>query len=234
MTTPPRSDFWTGEGRCTAIDALPHADSLRPAGPARRRRGDRGRRRDRARDWAWGLEHHKPTPHRRGHDAPRPPGSSSFDGTRRRAGERATVESTVTTQSRPPSASAWASGAVTTFSQVPSAAHFCFGECEMRRRDTHGTPWSEQALLAVYWALSRVRVARLSRAGLAGGGDDRRARGDGAVGGRPRRTRGRPSPAARSPSGRRSPGPPTPRARSAPPARGPSAAASGWRRPSGW
>ncbi|MFF8452728.1 pentapeptide repeat-containing protein [Streptomyces leeuwenhoekii] len=36
----------------------------------------------------------------------------------------------------------------------PGAAHFYFGECEMRRRDTDGTPWSERALLAVYWALS--------------------------------------------------------------------------------
>lgn len=45
----------------------------------------------------------------------------------------------------------------------PGAAHFYFGECEMRRRDTDGTPWPERALLAVYWALSGYGL-RASRA----------------------------------------------------------------------
>ncbi|GAA2462854.1 pentapeptide repeat-containing protein [Streptomyces macrosporus] len=45
----------------------------------------------------------------------------------------------------------------------PGAAHFYFGECEMRRRDTDGTPWSERALLTAYWALSGYGL-RASRA----------------------------------------------------------------------
>ncbi|MFF4982383.1 pentapeptide repeat-containing protein [Streptomyces sp. NPDC001046] len=45
----------------------------------------------------------------------------------------------------------------------PGAAHFYVGECEMRRRDADITPWSERALLGVYWALSGYGL-RASRA----------------------------------------------------------------------
>lgn len=56
------------------------------------------------------------------------------------------VESTATTQSRSPSASAWASRAVNTSSQVPSAAHFRrrlwapFHEPNCSGRSIHGVP----------------------------------------------------------------------------------------------
>lgn len=56
------------------------------------------------------------------------------------------VESTATTHSRSPSASAWAGGAVNTFSQVPSAAHFRsrlwapFHEPKCSVRSIHGVP----------------------------------------------------------------------------------------------
>ncbi|WP_405983324.1 pentapeptide repeat-containing protein [Streptomyces sp. NBC_00872] len=36
----------------------------------------------------------------------------------------------------------------------PGAADFYYGECEMRRHDTTGTPRGERALLTAYWALS--------------------------------------------------------------------------------
>ncbi len=56
------------------------------------------------------------------------------------------MESTETIQSRSPSASARASSAVKTFSQVPSAAHFRsrlwapFHEPKCSGRSTHGVP----------------------------------------------------------------------------------------------
>jgi hypothetical protein len=56
------------------------------------------------------------------------------------------VESTATTQSRSPSASAWASSAGKTFSQVPSEAHFRsrlwapFHEPKCSGRSIHGVP----------------------------------------------------------------------------------------------
>ncbi|WP_329460770.1 pentapeptide repeat-containing protein [Streptomyces sp. NBC_01497] len=45
----------------------------------------------------------------------------------------------------------------------PGAADFYYGECEMRRYDRIGTPWTERVLLTAYWAMAGYGL-RASRA----------------------------------------------------------------------